>query len=137
MPIQELLKREVQTLPPTASCAEAARLMRDERIGSVVVAEEERPLGILTDRDLVLRVMASGEDPEKVTVRDAMSTRPVFISGERGLRQAIETMHELAVRRLPVVDDDQKLVGLLSLDDMVVLLAEQLSSLADTIRKEM
>jgi CBS domain-containing protein len=137
MPLEKLIKRDVQTLSPDATCSEAARLMRDSGVGSVVVVEDGRPIGIVTDRDLVLRVIARGEDPAKLPVRRAMSEKPIFLSKERGLDQLIEAMGDLAVRRVPIVDERQKLVGILALDDVIVLLAGQLARIADAVKKEM
>ncbi len=136
MPIERLLRRPVKTLPPDATCQEAAAVMRDENIGAIVVAEEHRPLGVVTDRDLVVRVMAPGENAARVLVRDVMTGEPIFVSGERSLEQAITAMRDLAIRRVPIVDAEGKLRGLVSMDDLLVLLAEQFSDLAHTIRKE-
>jgi CBS domain-containing protein len=137
MPIQRILRRSVKTLPPETSCAEAARLMRDEEIGCVVVAEAGRPAGVVTDRDLVVRVMAAGEDPDRLALRDVMSGEPVFLGDERSLDAVIRTMREQGVRRVPVVDEEGELEGIVSLDDLLVMLAEQLGSLAETVRQEL
>jgi CBS domain-containing protein len=136
MPIDRLLRRPVKTLPPEATCQEAAALMRDENVGAIVVAEESRPLGVVTDRDLVVRVIAAGADATRVLVREVMTGEPIFVSGERSLEQAIAAMRDLAIRRVPIVDANGKLRGLVSMDDLLVLLAEQFSDLAHTIRKE-
>jgi CBS domain-containing protein len=137
MPVERLLRRPVTTLPPDATCAEAARVMRDENIGCVVVAEEGRPLGVVTDRDLVVRAMAASEDPDKLLLRNVMSGEPVFLGGGRGLDQVLATMRDQGVRRLPIVDDAGQLEGLVSLDDLVVLLSEQLGTLGETVRREL
>jgi len=136
MPIERLLRRPVKTLPPDATCQEAAALMRDENVGAIVVAEERRPLGVVTDRDLVVRVIAPGRDATHVLVREVMTGEPIFVSGERSLEQAIAAMRDLAIRRVPIVDAQGKLRGLVSMDDLLVLLAEQFGDLAHTIRKE-
>lgn len=137
MSIESLLRRPVQTLPPDAPCREAAQLLRDERIGCVVVSEEERPLGIVTDRDLVVRVMASGLDPDKTPLRDVMSGEPVFLAGQRGIDQVVATMREQRIRRIPIVDAEGRLEGVVSLDDLLPLLAGQLGELAEAIRGEL
>lgn len=136
MPIERLIKRPVKTIAPDETCEEAAALMRDENIGAVVVAENGRALGVVTDRDLVLRVMAAGEDPTRLRVRDVMSGEPVFLSGGRTLDQLVSAMRDMGVRRVPVVDGNGHLEGLVSLDDLVVLLADQLGDLAQVVRKE-
>jgi CBS domain-containing protein len=137
MSIESLLRRPVQTLPPDATCREAAQLLRDEGIGCVVVASEKRPLGIVTDRDLVVRVLASGRDPDKTALRDVMSGQPVFLAGERGIGQVVTTMREERVRRIPIVDAEGRLEGVVSLDDLLPLLAGQLADLAEAIRSEL
>jgi CBS domain-containing protein len=134
MPVETLLRRPVYTLPGDASCREAAELLRDVGVGCVVVAEEERPLGIVTDRDLVLRVMAPGRDPEKTRLRDVMSGDPVFLANVRGLDEVFVTMRQQHVRRIPVVDAEGRLEGVIALDDLLPLLADQLGDLAQAIR---
>ncbi len=137
MPIERLLRRPVATLPPDATCAEAAALLRDENIGCVVVADADgRPTGLVTDRDLVVRVMAAGRDPEKLALRQIMSGEPVFLGDERGLGHVVATMRDQGVRRIPVVDAQGRLEGLLALDDLLIVLAEELSGLAETVRRE-
>jgi len=135
MPIEQLIRRPARTLPPDASCADAAVVMRDENIGAVVVSDAGRPLGVVTDRDLAVRVIAPGRDPQRVRLREVMSGDPIFLSGERGLDQVIQTMRDLGIRRVPVVDADGKLRGLVSMDDLLVLLASQLGDLAQALRK--
>jgi CBS domain-containing protein len=137
MSIERLLRRPVATLPPDAPCGEAAQLLRDERVGCVVVSEEERPLGIVTDRDLVVRVMAAGLDPGKTLLRDVMSGEPVFLARERSVAQVFATLREQGVRRIPIVDAEGRLEGVLALDDLLLLLAGQLGDLAEAIRSEL
>jgi CBS domain-containing protein len=130
MPIEDLIQREVQTLEPDATCIDAAKLMREEEIGSVVIEDDGVPLGIVTDRDLVARAMALGLDPEKTPVREVMSEEPIFLEGDRSIENATETMGEYGIRRLIIVDDEGMLEGLLSLDDLFQLLAEEVQLLA-------
>ncbi len=137
MKVADLIQREVLSVRPDATCVEAARIMRDERVGSVVVVDNGQPLGIVTDRDLVIRSMASGGDPETVRIRDVMSTKPIFVSADRDLGYALDLMKSLAVRRIPVVDDSGQLVGLVSLDDAIVRLSSELAAVSETIQKEM
>ncbi len=137
MNIGHLVRRAVEAVPATASCSEAARRMRDASVGSVIVVEAGRPLGIVTDRDLVVRVLATGGDAEKLSVADVMSRKPIFVSQTRDVAYVLELMRDLAVRRIPVVDDEQQLVGVVALDDVILSLSGQLSAVADTIRKEM
>jgi CBS domain-containing protein len=134
--IERLLRRPAETLGPEASCSEAAERMRDANVGAIVVSDGGRPLGVVTDRDIAVRVVAEGLAPESTSLRDVMSGQPVFLSGERPLDQLVAAMRDLAIRRVPVVDADGKLAGVVSMDDLIVLLAEQLGSLAEAIRRE-
>jgi CBS domain-containing protein len=137
MSIESLLRRPVQTLPPDAPCREAAQLLRDKGVGCVVVSDDERPLGIVTDRDLVVRVMASGRDPDKTPLRDVMSGEPVFLADKRGIDQVVSTMRQERIRRIPIVDAEGRLEGVVSLDDLLPLLAGQFAELAEAIRGEL
>jgi len=136
MNVGKLLRREPATISPAATCAAAARQMRDARMGSLVVVESGQPIGMLTDRDLVVRVVAAGLDAEKATVRDAMSERPIFVSDTQDAAAVLAVMRELAVRRVPVVNERRALVGVVSLDDLLVALADELASVAELVRKE-
>lgn len=136
MPIDTLLKRPVETLPADASCTEAAELMRKANIGAVVIADMGRPLGIVTDRDIIIRVVAEGLDPLRTPLRQVMSGEPVFLSEGRGIADLVSNMRDLGVRRVPIVDSEGLLKGIIALDDLVVLLADQLADLAHTIRLE-
>jgi CBS domain-containing protein len=109
--------------------------MEREGVGAVVVALEGRPLGIVTDRDLAVRVMARGRNPKEVRLREVMSGTPIYLSEQRGLDEFIFTMREMAVRRMMVVDDEGQLVGLLALDDLLLLLSRQLGALADVVQR--
>jgi CBS domain-containing protein len=136
MTIDRLIRRPVLTLPPDATCEEAAQLMRDENVGAVVVAEEGRPLGVVTDRDLVVRVIAAGEEAGKLMLREVMSGQPIFLGEQRNLDQVIATMQEQGIRRVPIVDAAGRLEGLIALDDLLLLLSDQLGALSDTVRAE-
>lgn len=137
MSIERLLTRPVQKLGPDATCTDAAQLMRDEKIGAVVVEDRDgRVVGIVTDRDLVVRVVAPGLDPRKVHLSEVMTREPVYLKGERGIDQLVAAMRDARVRRVPVVDRRGKLEGLVAMDDLFVLLATQLADLATAIRDE-
>jgi CBS domain-containing protein len=136
MNVGALIRRKPETLPPSATCAEAACLMRDARVGSVVIAEQGRPLGMLTDRDLVLRVVAEGKRPEKISVGEVMTERPIFVADSCDLVAALQLMSDLAVRRVPIIDDKRTVIGVVSLDDVILALAKNLGAVAELIRKE-
>lgn len=137
MGIEHLIQRGVETLPPDAPCVEAARLMREAAVGCVVVTEEGRPLGVVTDRDLVLRVMALGRDAAKEPLRDIMAGEPIFLGSERQVDEVLQTMAEQGVRRMPVVNEAGLLEGIITMDDLLLVLAGQMGRLADAVRREL
>lgn len=137
MRIEELMQRPAETLPPTASCSDAAAMMRDQRVGSVVVIEHERPIGIVTDRDLVLRVMAEQRDPNHISVRAVMSGYPVLCAKVSSLADALRTMRGAGVRRIPVVDADGCIAGMLSLDDVLIKLGREIGRLSEVVEAEL
>jgi CBS domain-containing protein len=140
MPISEVCNREVVIVQPGETVLEAAQLMRRHHVGDVVVVEERGgrrvPVGIVTDRDLVLEVMAPQIDPATITVKDILTTDLVTIKKDAGLFEAIEYMHAKGVRRLPVVDDNGGLIGILTLDDLIELLADEMTALARLVKHE-
>lgn len=116
--------REVMTEAPLAvgdgtSVAETARMMRTRGVGLVLVMGGERLLGLVTDRDLVVRAAAEGGDPEAIPVRAACSEQLVTIGPDESLGRAVDLMRHGAVRRLPVVDGERP-VGIVSLGDLAV-----------------
>jgi CBS domain-containing protein len=136
MALDELIHREPETLPPDASCAEAARLMRDANVGAVVVVEGAKPLGLVTDRDLAVRVIAEQRDPQRVRLSEVMSGEPIFLSERRSVTSVVAVMRDLAIRRVMVVDDAGELVGVVAMDDLLMRIGEELAGLAEAIRKE-
>jgi CBS domain-containing protein len=140
MPISEVCNREVVIVQPGETVLEAAQLMRRHHVGDVVVVEERGgrrvPVGIVTDRDLVLEVMAPQIDPATITVKDLLTTDLVTIKKDAGLFEAIEYMHAKGVRRLPVVDDNGGLIGILTLDDLIELLSDEMTALARLVKHE-
>lgn len=136
MSIEKLIQRPLRKLPPEANCVQAAELLRDANVGAVVVEEDGFPLGVVTDRDIAVRVVAEGLEPELTTVRQVMSRHPVYLSGERSIHQLVAAMRDLAIRRVLIVDADGKLQGLVSLDDLLILLSDELAGLAHAVRTE-
>lgn len=108
----------------------AARRMQKENVGTLIVVDaRSRPVGIVTDRDLALGVVARGLDPRVATVEQVMTPDPSCVPEETAIESAVETMRGLGVRRLPVVDARGSLVGILSVDDVLELVTEELCSL--------
>ena len=134
MTVGEYCNREVIIVSQSESIRDAALLMRKYHVGDLVVvrgeAEKRVPIGILTDRDIVVEISAMGVDPDSVSVGDAMSFELVTIETDADILAAINTMRSKGIRRLPVVDKDGKLAGILTTDDVIDLIAEQLVDLS-------
>lgn len=137
MTVEDVARTGVLTAPPDQSAGNLATVMKEENVGSVVIADgDDHPVGIVTDRDLVLDVLEPREDPTLVTAGDVMTDTLVTVDPDRGVFDAIELMHEHSVRRLPIVDDDGEMAGIVTLDDLVRLLAEELETLAAVVEAE-
>jgi CBS domain-containing protein len=139
MRVRDFCTPRVVRAEPGASLREASALMREQHVGALVVVETrdgvERPVGILTDRDIVVAVVAvPGARPEGIRVADAMSTDVAVAREDDGLFEAVARMSERAVRRLPVVGPDGGLKGIVSLDDVLRMLAAELGQLAEALR---
>ncbi len=127
--VRDIMTAAPVTVGPHTSVAQTARLMRDHDLGAVLVADDGRLRGLVTDRDLVVRSVAEGVDPEETTVVQACSEDLVTVRPDDELDLAVRLMREHAVRRVPVVDGEQP-VGVLSLGD-VALERDPDSALAD------
>ena len=140
MPISEICNREVIIVNSDDTVLEAAKLMRQHHVGDVVVVDDRDgvrvPVGIVTDRDLVVEIMAPELDPAAITVGDFMVPELVTVKESAGMFEAIEYMRAKGVRRLPVVNDSGGLIGILTLDDLLELLAEELQAVAKLVTYE-
>lgn len=139
MRVADLCSPHVVTAEPGATLRDAALLMRNQHVGAVLVVERRdgvtKPIGILTDRDIVVEVVAvPGARPEDIRVSDAMSTDLALAHADEGLFEAARRMSERAVRRLPVVGPDGALQGIVTLDDLLRVLAAELGVLAEGLR---
>jgi len=136
----ELCNREVVTATRETIIPEAARLMRDHHVGSLVIVEmhegRKEPVGIITDRDLVIEVIAEHIDFDTVTVGDIMSYALLKISEQESVFDTAQRMRARGVRRVPVISGTGELIGILALDDMLELLSEELSLLAKLTSRE-
>jgi CBS domain-containing protein len=122
---------------PDETIRAATDLMRKHNVGTVVVVDRAlRPVGILTDRDVALRCVALGKLPESIHIREVMSTPVRTVSETTPIEEAVFTMRSLGVRRLPVTDAHAKLVGIVSLDDVVDVIAGEVAEIGSLLRKE-
>jgi CBS domain-containing protein len=136
----ELCNRKVVTATRDTSISAAARLMRDRHVGSLIVIENRdnrvEPVGILTDRDIVVEVLAENVDPNFVTVGDIMTSAVLKVCEHDSILETAQRMRARGVRRVPVVSNQRELVGVLAQDDILGLLSEELSLLVKVTRRE-
>jgi CBS domain-containing protein len=116
--VRELMAEPV-TVPADTTLTEAARLMRDADIGDVVIVDGDRPRGMVTDRDIVVRGIAEHHAPDDTTVAEICTSDLATVSPDDPVERAVQVMGETAVRRLPVVDGE-RLVGVISLGDLAI-----------------
>lgn len=124
----------VVTARPEETVRMAAQRMAQQEVGSLVVTAGKRPVGVVTDRDLVTRVLAKGDDPQAVALGTVMTTNLVCVAEDASLEEAVARMRTSHIRRLVVVNDAGELVGLFALDDLLALLGEYEAALTTLMR---
>lgn len=136
MTLQGMFKRCVVTATPMDTLSAVAEKMSKHNVGSVVIVESERPVGILTDRDIALALGAKGISRD-APAQTVMTRHVVAVPQDTGIFTATQYMKECGVRRLPVVDGDDHLVGMVSLDDILRCLGRELENLAEGVNHEL
>ena len=140
MNVGELCNREVVFAHRDTELVEAARLMREHHVGSLVIIADRLsqrvPVGIVTDRDIVVAAVAKKVDPATLTVGDVMSAGALVVREQDGVGDALRVMREKGVRRLPVVNRDGALVGIVAIDDVLEVVAEEMDAFVRTLRSE-
>jgi CBS domain-containing protein len=140
MPIGDVCIRDVVVASRKTTAREAARLMSDSHVGNVVVVEDiggrRVPVGIITDRDIVRNVVAEALDPSLFTLDDLMARDLVTVREDQGVFECMQQMRINGIRRMPVVELKGGLIGIISLDDLIQLLAEEMSELGKVIVRE-
>jgi CBS domain-containing protein len=132
-----LCVREIDTLPPQATALEAARRMRERGVGTLVVVNEQRqPMGLVSDRDLTLRVMATAHDASSTPIVDVMTPMPTTVLESTSMESALAQMRMGRMRRLPVVNGRGTLVGMVALDDILAVLAREFSLIGGLVEAE-
>ncbi|MEM3364465.1 MAG: CBS domain-containing protein [Candidatus Micrarchaeia archaeon] len=119
MRVSDLMRKEVVVIPDYATVRDAAIKMRDKDIGSVVIVKDNHGIGILTDRDIVVRVVSSMKDPEMILVREIMSKNIISIDMDASINDAAALMVKHSIKKLPVTDKSGNLVGILTYTDLL------------------
>ena len=135
MPIDDLARSDVVTAGPETPVADLATTMEEESVGSIVITGGDTPVGIVTDRDLALRVLGGGLNPAEQHAEDVMSEDLATIERTSGFFEAATLMADNGVRRLPVVEGDS-LVGIITADDLTELIADEEQRLAEILRAQ-
>ena len=135
MPVGELGPNDVVTASPDDQVRDVVDDFRSEDVGAVVVTEDSEPVGLVTDRDVALSVGQNGDVADE-SVESVMSEDPVTIREDEEALEISRTVEDENVRRIPVVDDDGELTGLVTVDDLVATVGEQLDNVADTIEAQ-
>lgn len=120
MQVNEIMTRDVECARPDTTLQQAALKMQSLNVGSLPVCENDQVIGMITDRDITIRATAEGRDPKDMRVREVMTENVVFCFEDQQVGQAAEIMREHQIRRLPVLNHNRKLVGIVSLGDIVV-----------------
>ena len=143
MNVGQICRRNPVTVGERDDLTTAAQLMRNEHIGYVIVVAPDgaapgavKPVGVVTDRDIIVGVIARGADPHQLTAGDVMTRQPVLARESSSVSWAVRQMRRIGVRRLPVVDLADRLVGVLSLDNVLDAMAGELLDVAGSIRNE-
>jgi CBS domain-containing protein len=120
MQIREIMTPDVEVIRPDDTLRTAAKMMADYDVGALPIGENDRLVGMITDRDITVRGVAQGRDPEKTTVREAMSGRVLYCFEDDDVAEVARKMGDWQVRRLPVLNREKRLVGIVSLGDLAI-----------------
>lgn len=118
MQIKEVMTEQVNSVRVDTPVAAIARSLRNDDIGSTPVVERDKLVGMITDRDIVTRIIATDKDPRTATARDAMSPKVLYCFDDQTVEEVLENMGDMQIRRLPVVNRDKRLVGIVSIGDL-------------------
>jgi predicted transcriptional regulator len=135
--IGEMSIKPVVTITPEASIQEAARIMRTKKVGALIVTNSRKPIGILTDRDITVDVVAAGKDPAATTVSTIMHRKPSVLREDQGLFDAVKAFSNAGVRRLPVVNRAGMVKGIIALDDVLILLGTEMAHVSTALSRSL
>lgn len=120
MKINELMTRHVETVEPEATLKDAAQLMDDQDVGALPVCDNDRLVGIITDRDIIVRAVSAGVDPNRSRVADSMTSPILYCYEDQGVEEVRQMMQDKKVRRLPVLDRSRRMIGIVSSSDVML-----------------
>jgi CBS domain-containing protein len=123
--LREVMTTNVTTLMPSATVQDAAQQMKALNVGSIPICERNQLLGMLTDRDIVVRVIAERHNPETQQIQDVMTPQVDYCYEDQDVEEAAQIMQDRQIRRLPIIDRDNRLVGIVSLGDLAVKTNEE------------
>ena len=123
--VRDVMVKDVVTIEPSASLTDAARAMEEANVGMLPVVQDGKLLGVITDRDIVVRAVAQDADPASTAVGDCISINAIVAEPDWSTDRALQTMAQAQVGRLPVLDDDEKLIGVVTLSSMAFLAPEK------------
>ena len=118
MKVEKMMHKGVEWVSPNTSIAALAKKMQQFDIGAIPVGENDRLIGMVTDRDIVIRGVADGKDPSKLTARDVMTKGVIYCRDSEDVDEAVRIMESKQIRRLPVIDANKRMVGMISLGDV-------------------
>lgn len=133
MSLYNFCQKQVVRISPNESVSEACRLLKEQNVGCVIVENDGKLCGILTDRDIALKVTGEERDPRHTKVREVMTQDPIRISVDKDLRHLTSLMHAYNVRRVPIVNGFDTTVGIVTLDDLIALLGDEMSEIGKAI----
>lgn len=136
MSLQNYCRKPVVRAAPDTNITEACQLMEQNNIGCLIAEREGRLCGIVTDRDIALRVVGAKRDPDKTMVKDIMTPDPIRISVDKDLHHLTAMMHTYHVRRVPIVNGFDTTLGIVTLDDLIAQLGDEMSEIGKAISEE-
>ena len=136
MSLQSYCRKPLIRVAPDINITEACQLMEQNNVGCLIAEREGRLCGIVTDRDIALRVAGAKRDPDKTKVKDIMTPDPIRISVDKDLRQLTAMMHAYHVRRVPIVNGFDTTLGIVTLDDLIAQLGDEMAEIGKAISEE-
>jgi CBS domain-containing protein len=133
MSLQKFCRKPVAKISADVNIVDACRMLEERNVGCLIVESDGKLCGVITDRDIALKVTGAQRDPQKTTVKEIMTADPIRVFEDRDLHHLTSLMRTYHVRRVPIVNEDHKTVGIVTLDDLIALLGEEMSDVGKAI----